>query len=409
MHSTQNQEAIGERTPPQTLRELSSLSMKLTRLVARNPYADPELLRELAHNSDDSIRQAITSNPNTPTDMLWKLGEEFPENLLENSVLPLLRLEKLNLVEEIPLPTLRNILKVEMVPVYFLEQAAALSDTEVLFAIAKNAQTPLTVLNQLLHKPNIYLSVKEALQLHVSLAGEMDQGWDETALTTIPPIGTNIAELDRLKVCAYIGIIPELLITHWQRKGLIREKEVLLSVAYSVNTLPSILNMLEFDVDIDICNALIANPKIPLELRAKLPKHKFSDYESDFSNFSSSQADFSNLDTPNVNLPITFLERLLGNHAISHKIVPHYLLQKPDGLPIVLANYAKSHSPLIRLIALLHPQTPGKVLAEKGRSFLWIERYAVAKNPNTPARIRECLTQDGNRVVRATARESLSE
>lgn len=56
-----------------------------------------------------------------------------------------------------------------------------------------------------------------------------------------------------------------------------------------------------------------------------------------------------------------------------------------------------------RLAVLLDSQAPSPILAKISRSSSWLERCAIAQNPNTPTAIRQRLTQDGNRVVRAAA------
>ncbi|NES98908.1 MAG: hypothetical protein F6K32_27835, partial [Desertifilum sp. SIO1I2] len=62
--------------------------------------------------------QLVVANPNTPTEVLWQLGKEFPQQLLENPVLPLLFLERLNLINEIPTDTLVSLFNLETVPDY---------------------------------------------------------------------------------------------------------------------------------------------------------------------------------------------------------------------------------------------------------------------------------------------------
>ena len=47
------------------------------------------------------------------------------------------------------------------------------------------------------------------------------------------------------------------------------------------------------------------------------------------------------------------------------------------------------------------------VLAENSNSISWLERYAIAQNKKTPQHTLEILAQDGNRIVRATAKETL--
>ncbi|WP_414514888.1 hypothetical protein [Nostoc sp. PCC 9305] len=90
---------MDDTTPPLTK------NVTQAQLVAAEPSTDPELLRELALSTDKITRQSVAGNPNTPSDVLLKLGAEFPSQLLDNPVFPLLLLENLNLVAEIPLPT----------------------------------------------------------------------------------------------------------------------------------------------------------------------------------------------------------------------------------------------------------------------------------------------------------------
>lgn len=162
------QEAASESTSCDRLRELALASTDLARLVSKNPSAPPELLQELSASSDQSTRENVATNPNTPTEVLLNLGAEFPKQLLDNPVFSLLLLENLNLVDEMPLNTLRSILKQEQVPVYFLEQAADKQDLEVQLAIVMNAKTPREGLAKakLLHSQ--YPQVVEAVQLHVN-------------------------------------------------------------------------------------------------------------------------------------------------------------------------------------------------------------------------------------------------
>jgi hypothetical protein len=46
-------------------------------------------------------------------------------------------------------------------------------------------------------------------------------------------------------------------------------------------------------------------------------------------------------------------------------------------------------------------------LERLSRSILWLERYTIAKHPNTPISIVRQLALDANRVVRETARDRL--
>ena len=63
-------EASNESTSPQRLQELVRTSPELARWVAANSSAPSELLRELSENEDAIVREAVTGNPNTPTEIL---------------------------------------------------------------------------------------------------------------------------------------------------------------------------------------------------------------------------------------------------------------------------------------------------------------------------------------------------
>lgn len=74
----------------------------------------------------------------------------------------------------------------------------------------------------------------------------------------------------------------------------------------------------------------------------------------------------------------------------------------------IFKNFAKSETPSFSRVALfLSDYAESSVLAENSNSISWLERYAIAQNPKTPLETLKQLAQDGNRIVRATAKESL--
>lgn len=140
-------------------------------ILAQDINTDPELLRALSFSQDKAVREAVAGNPNTPTDVLLQLGASFPAQLVENPVFTLLLLENPVLLQEIPLPTLREILKLENVPTFILELAADKADLEVQLALTMNAQTSKKVLERLIKTEYPHPLVVEAAKLHVNLVG----------------------------------------------------------------------------------------------------------------------------------------------------------------------------------------------------------------------------------------------
>ncbi|MEH2127971.1 hypothetical protein [Nostoc sp.] len=278
-------------------------------LVAAEPSTDPELLRELALSSDKIIRQLVAGNPNTPADVLLRLGAEFPSELLDNPVLPLLLLENLNLVAEIPLNTLRSILRQENVPVYILEQAAEKADLEVQLALVNNVQTPKGVLNRLTQSR--HPQVVESACLHINLAGELTEKYKERIKEVIQGIIPNAYKADTsdLVVLAQICPIPEFIVEHCVK-------------------------------------------------------------------------DFSYKD---------FLCRKLAN---SPATFPNFLKH--------LANHSDGWTRGIN-----QPQISQELLQEKSLSISWLERLAIAQNPQATQQILIQLAQDSNQLVRAAAKDRL--
>ncbi|HEY9627818.1 MAG TPA: hypothetical protein V6C84_10990 [Coleofasciculaceae cyanobacterium] len=110
------------------------------RQEARNPETATEQLRKLAGVRDRVTQLGVVCNPNTPSEVLLKLGEKFPKELLENFVFSLMLLEDVNLFETMPRATFKSILSMKDVPVGFLERSVAIPNLEVTIArvIAKH-------------------------------------------------------------------------------------------------------------------------------------------------------------------------------------------------------------------------------------------------------------------------------
>ena len=64
-------------------------------------------------------------------------------------------------------------------------------------------------------------------------------------------------------------------------------------------------------------------------------------------------------------------------------------------------------SSFLRYVLFLSDYAGSSVLAKNSDSISWLERYAIAQNAKIPENTLKQLAQDGNRIVRATAKESL--
>ena len=71
----------------------SDRNVKNIQQQAQDATTPPEILRDLATHNSQQIRQYVASNPNTPVEILEKIGAEFPEEVVNNPIFELLRLE----------------------------------------------------------------------------------------------------------------------------------------------------------------------------------------------------------------------------------------------------------------------------------------------------------------------------
>ncbi|BAZ11133.1 hypothetical protein NIES4071_29590 [Calothrix sp. NIES-4071] len=209
------QQACNQNTTPEQLRALAAQSTQLARLVCTNPNAEPGLLRELANRSDYKILSAVANNPNTPTDVLWKVGVEFPEEVLSNPVFPLLLLENPNLVEEIPDNTLESFLKVDIVPDSLIKWVInSKKQDDLALAVTMNPKTSKDILEKLVnqditfeyHHIN-YEHIIDSAKLHVNWSSEVKANWQEEAFTIMQ--NTVFGRSLRDFIAYQIGLIPE--------------------------------------------------------------------------------------------------------------------------------------------------------------------------------------------------------
>ncbi|MEW6491455.1 MAG: hypothetical protein AB1589_02730 [Cyanobacteriota bacterium] len=516
------QEAADEKTSSDRLFELAKTITPLAQRVAQNPTTPPEVVRKLSESRDLTIRSYVTANPNTPTEVLLNLGAEFPLQLLDNPIFSLWLLENPNLGEQIPLNTLVSLLKCETVPVFFLERAANHTNRQVLLAVAMNLQTSTVVLEKLIQSRDA--QVAEAARLHVNIAGEMNEGWDEVAQKACQVFGnTDSAQREYLEEFVKRSLIPEFVLEHLASH---KDKSIREFVASNPNTPVQLLKQLAQDKDIDVRRCVARNPNTPLKLLQQLTQDEDNyvrlciackpdlpvqilkllkldhnilvdvasnpntpvqvlEQLAQHDNYSFVRMYVaSNPNTPvqvleqlaeddkyhfvrmcvacNPNTPFKFLEQLVQDED---KRVRRFVAKNPN-IPVQLLDYliqsdyhnvrhSAARNPntplklleqlmqdedkyvrsfaarnpnnpinlfleamlkdcvqdctlsLLRFLVLLHPQTPAKTLAENRYSSAWLERYAIAKNPNTPLDTLNTLAKDANRIVRAAAKANI--
>ena len=355
------QQAASEEVSPQRLEELSKINIELARIVAQNANAAPSLLLIFSCSSDNIIRKNVAGNPNAPTEILLELGAEFPRELLNNPVFSLLLLENPNFVADIPLVTLLSLLKLDEVPTQFLELATSHDDVEVLLTIAMNPKTPLSALLALTQIQNI--EVAEAARKHVTLAGEMQQGWNQAAIAAMQT--TNLPRDRQSEMYLWaIGAVPKYLL-----KTL--DAEVRLHIAESLNTSEEVLEILATDSYSRVRAMVAQNPRTPINI--------VEDLMGDVSDVVREALAYHPL------TPLTLHQQFQLQLEAT---------ENPVTSVDILRQLSTSQWMRIRLGVAAHSNTPVEVLLRLASDEDVMVRKAVALNVNSNAEVLEQLATD---------------
>lgn len=413
---------MDRKTRQQDLNTALTKDAQQARLLAVDFSTNPELLRQLAVSSDRLTREAVAANPNTPPDVLLKLGAEFPAQLLENPVFSLLLLENLNLVAEIPLPTLRSILRQENVPLYILEKAADKANLEVQLALVTNVQTPRGVLQRLTQSQNA--QVKQAAQLHVNLAGELtEEVYEKKTKEVIQGIIPHAYQADNrsLAVLAQLCPIPEFMVEHWVRESSYQDFFCRV-IAYSPATLPNVLKHLAQHRDHWTRSGVAKNPSTPAEILRYLAIEQQQEGSFRFLVADNPAAPIDvfeklsqDLDkgvrlkvAKNPNIPLSVLKELASDRDREVAETATMLMTEKLGeYDIAALREPKTPTWAVEKLAKQkpsdaaeHPNAPLDLLLEFSTIKKWNLRQAVAKNPNAPVSILEQLARDEVSEVR---------
>jgi hypothetical protein len=136
------------------------------RKIASAENTSVNVLQQLSKDSDRDIRLLVASNPNTSIQVLLKLGEEFPEAIIENPIFYLLLLE-----DPDSLLVRLSLARSSTTASETLEKLAQDKDELVRAGVAGNRNAPLKILNRL--TKDYRISVKKAISRNPSASKEI--------------------------------------------------------------------------------------------------------------------------------------------------------------------------------------------------------------------------------------------
>ena len=411
----------------------------------------PEILTQLAKSKDHQTRKYVAKNPNTPVEILFELGCEFPGEFLNNPIFLLLILEDPNFITKIPLKTLRSLAyhseaTLNLITEYAVQQSSAgLSKSELEFLLKIISQNDISekALKQLTKCRNEELA--EAARLHVNYSIKLPNSAkiaENLLVKTIKQIDNSLLQ-EQLEALARIKLIPKHFITHWNEKprtarllyyiqkiystqteseekkkpiddlDLIKDSkttidifqklankgdhELNLALAQSYYTPVSILINLIRLKDTEVTKAIANNPITPEAILNKLAKRNI--YSAGAEEFNSGieemkqnireQANF-NLDNSQVELFARMMQGM--KQSMQSGMIRYdggYINSRSPKSVTVAPQRTKQRQNIVRDF-----NTPLHILEElvKDKS-LWLR---IARHPNSSVEILAKIVQDGN-------------
>ncbi len=359
------------KTSISTLERLSNDEYLYVRLrVAQNPNTPPHALEQIVRYEDTNIDDDyyytlcldISRRPDTPSSAL----EFFSYSR---------RADIRNIVAYYPNTSLETLARM------------VVSETNefVLKTLADNHKLTSNLLLTLAQKP--YWSVRKVLIEHPNMTSEL---WKQLAKDEVVELRQAIASQSNCPIIILENLASD------------ENDEVRVAVATNFNTPASTLEILAGDSNSHVRTAVASNPNLTETTLTQLA--------------SDEKVEVRRAVVINPNTPPSIRESLRDlivqptkQQTISPTLRGLSRLYNPstDDLPTILTEYARSKNAFVRFITLMNPQTPVDVLTQAAQSESWLERYAVADNSATLEQIRQQLTQDSNRIVRAAAKANL--
>ncbi len=273
-------------------------------------------------------------------------------------------------------PSLQSILSLPSLPPAFFEGAANTSIYEVQKAIANHPQATRLTLETLAQSS--YPDVVELVQLHVNLAGEMTEGWQEAAIARLKALDLNPKRKSVLELAA-LGIIPDFLLDSLAL-------DLRVAIAKQPETAPQTLALLAEDYHENVRKAIAANPNTPTDVLEILVGDRTVDVRVTLAKN-----------------PITSASALIQLADDVYEKVRKTLIQHPN-LPgealYKLRNLVRHNVEHTLAKAAQDPQLSPSTLALMAKESHWWIRQSVAGNPSTPLEILEALATDCSPYVR---------
>lgn len=400
-----------ENTSTEILEQLSKhKSSQVRQAVSRNKNTSIKTLKRLATARDGMVCMAVMENKNTPRYLSESISRQFATHedikirqiIAKNENTPIEVLERLKTDDNFKVRA--RVAQNKKSSVLILKLLANDKDNRVRAEVVNNKNTPNDLLEQLISDRDCWVRNSFIYNNNIPsiILEEFISSPDYNTRQLIaknPNLPLNI--LEQLVLDSYSSV----------RKTLAKNPNLPLSI----------LEQLAIDSNPMVRVSLAENPNLPVKIIEQLATNSFIYVRKTLAK--------------QPNLPVKIIEQfaidsdsdvrknLASNHRTSINILKMLATDKDNSVchsvvenskcsfeikETIFKNFAQSEKPsYCRLILFLSEYVESFILAEHSNSISWLERYAIAQNPKTPKDNLKQLAQDGNRIVRATAKESL--
>lgn len=386
----------------QILSRLAKGNVYARRVAARNPGSSAALLAQLAADSDSSVRQGVAANRTTDPKLLARLATDrsidVRQLVARHSRMP----QVLERLARDPARTVRiNVARNPASAANILERLSADKEHTVRLALARNpnlAQDMLQTLARDSHPKVRAIAIRRMLALDLDIGEEarasltLNQAQPASSHVTMPTIAQNTE---------HYAADPDTPLDELRRLAEDPNPRIRMTVGCNPATPPDLLVWLADDESNIVHQGVAQHPDVAPEILERFAAdHTWANYRTRMAVARHPKVTTRALEIMADDMGVGVRRLVLANPRTPASALSKILARSLDMCLV-------SSEPFYHAIALAHPKVPLAAFERVAQSPDWLSRFAAAQNPHAPQALLEQLSQDGNRLVRAAARDGL--
>jgi hypothetical protein len=366
-------------TPPNILRELIAKDRSHAQAIAQNPNAPRDVLLELSKDNNQLTRQYVAENPGTPLDILLTLTNG---SALKNPNFPPLECYRVTLANNLSNEQQQTSELIASLPLktkLSLTQVVEGKELPAKFAIARDRQTPIEILEKLAQDPNEDVRSIVANSQNLPLETLLKLADDPSQKVRSQLVRQQSNRSTPIEILIKLADDPD--------------TDIRMNIARNSNTPTEVLAKLALRKEPYeygwVTSALVNNPNTSVETLEYLGVERFV-------------VNAYNKKTP-PNALAAQVEYALTMHSAEKNRIFQYLLRDLEGSQMPassLVKLATNYESWIRSRVASHRNTPAATLEQLSNDksyepILW----GIARNPNSPPALLEKLLREDYQTV----------